>query len=124
MNLVLGLIALVVVLFTGMPGEFLARSAIQAWLWVNLGWAVFNLMPIWPLDGGHVTRYALATPGRPKREALRLSLTISMVAAGVLIAAGLYYRQLFVAILLGLILFSNYQEYQRLKGPPPSFYGY
>lgn len=123
-NVVLGSIALVIVLITGLPDEFLARSAVQAWLFVNLGWAAFNLMPIWPLDGGHVTRYALATPGRPQRETLRLSLTISMVAAGLLIAAGLYYRQLFVAILLGFILFSNYQEYQRLKGPPPSFYGY
>ena len=27
-------------------------------------------------------------------------------------------------VLVGLMLFQNYQEYQRLKGPPPSIYGY
>jgi len=123
-NLVLGGISWLIVHFTGMPTEFLAHTVIQTWLWVNLGWAVFNLLPIWPMDGGHVMRYALVSPGRSQRETLRVSLTISVVAAGIVAALGLVAGQIFITVLLGLILFTNYQEYQRLKGPPTSYYGY
>jgi Zn-dependent protease len=35
------------------PSELLT-VAYQDLLWVNIGWGVFNLFPILPLDGGHV----------------------------------------------------------------------
>jgi stage IV sporulation protein FB len=122
-NLVLGGVTGAFVLALGMPTELLSRSALYALLFANLGWAIFNLMPIWPLDGGHVLRYALL--GRkPRDETVRLSLTVSMVTAGLLAIGGLLYGWFFVTILLGLIIFMNYRELQAVKGPPGSFYGY
>jgi Zn-dependent protease len=118
-----GGIVLPCVLIFGYPGEFLAHSAVRALLFINIGWGLFNLLPIWPLDGGHVVRAALA--GRQSRDqATRLSLQVSMIAAGLVIAAALMYSAMFVAVLCGFILYSNYNEWKRLQGPPASFYGY
>lgn len=33
---------------------------LDTFVWVNLGWAIFNLMPVTPLDGGQVLRSALS----------------------------------------------------------------
>jgi stage IV sporulation protein FB len=122
-NLVIGGVVGALVLALGFPGELIARSAVWALLFTNLGWAVFNLLPIWPLDGGHVLRYALA--GRkPRGETVRLSLTVSMVTAGLLAVGGLLYGWIFLTVMLGLIVFMNYRELQATKGPPTSFYGY
>ena len=40
-------------LLTAVPSELLA-TAYRDLLWINIGWGVFNLFPILPLDGGHV----------------------------------------------------------------------
>jgi stage IV sporulation protein FB len=51
-------------------------------IWVNLGWGIINLFPVFPLDGGQVSR-ELCEAARPGRG-LRLSLQISLgVAAAV-----------------------------------------
>ncbi|KAG1648276.1 (R)-citramalate synthase [Nymphon striatum] len=39
------------------------RFFVQAMIWVNLGWGMLNLLPVLPLDGGHVMREVL--PGAP-----------------------------------------------------------
>lgn len=122
-NLVIGGLVAAIVLPLGLPGELIAHSALWALLVTNLGWAVFNLLPIWPLDGGHVLRYAVAGH-RSRTETVQLSLTVSMVTAGLVAIAGLINGWIFLAVLLGLIIFMNYRELQRLKGPPESFYGY
>jgi Zn-dependent protease len=51
-------------------------------LFVNLYWPVLNLLPIWPLDGGQISR-ELFTWGSP-RNGVRLSLQLSMGVAGLL----------------------------------------
>jgi hypothetical protein len=33
---------------------YLAQVAVQDVLWVNVGWSLFNLLPVLPLDGGHL----------------------------------------------------------------------
>ncbi|MCA9561927.1 MAG: M50 family metallopeptidase [Myxococcales bacterium] len=105
----------------------LVVALVQAWLVVNIGWSVFNLMPVYPMDGGHVIRTALATPRRSQRDAVRISLIVSMTTAGVLAALGLYIQLVFVVFLMAFMGYANYQEYRRLTGPPQSgsgFYGY
>lgn len=123
-GLAAGLLALAFVLPFGMPSEPAFYYFVQAVLWINIGWSVFNLMPIWPLDGGHVLRYSLMGRGRSQRQTTEQSLQISMVTAGLLAVFGLLKGQMFIAVLLGFILYNNYQELQRLKGPPTSARGY
>ncbi len=51
-------------------------------LWINWGWPILNLLPIWPLDGGQVTREVCQAIMRDRGTAF--SLGISMVVSGVL----------------------------------------
>jgi Zn-dependent protease len=57
------------------------------WLagWVNLGWAAVNLLPFYPLDGGHVVRYLLAVAVGP-RDAAAITLVSASLAAAVMMA--------------------------------------
>ncbi|MBN1944912.1 MAG: site-2 protease family protein [Bradymonadales bacterium] len=123
-GLLLGCITLVFYLLFGLPDEFLLRVLVVGLLWINLGWSLVNLLPVWPLDGGQVLRTALDNRRRSQVEAAVSSLKVSMATAGVVVVAALAFRYLFVAVLFGLILWSNYNEYKQINNPPESFYGY
>ena len=51
-------------------------------LWVNLGWGILNLLPILPLDGGHIAASVatifLGTKGRIGARVLSVVLTIAI----------------------------------------------
>lgn len=49
-------------------------------LQINLWWALFNLLPIYPLDGGRISREVLK--GARPRDGTLISLVISAVLAG------------------------------------------
>jgi Zn-dependent protease len=54
--------------------------------WINLAWGLVNLLPIWPLDGGQISRdlfdWLLPSNG------ISVALGISLVAAGLLAVNG------------------------------------
>jgi len=93
---------------------------------MNLFWNLFNLLPIWPLDGGKVCRELLYMAGA--RQPDPITHIISMVVAGVvlLISIAAWSRQLpreiddwipfqpgvFTMIFFGLFIVQNYQMYQ------------
>lgn len=54
---------------------------------VNLCWGVLNLLPVFPLDGGQVSRELCESASR--RNGLRIALQISIVVAGLLAIYGL-----------------------------------
>jgi membrane-associated protease RseP (regulator of RpoE activity) len=76
-------------------------------VWINGLWGLINLLPIYPLDGGHVSR-ELCMLGQP-RQGLVLSLQISMVAAGAMVLVGLSWRSLFVAIFFAYLAYTSYR---------------
>jgi Zn-dependent protease len=48
--------------------------------WINLIWGCVNLLPVWPLDGGHVSRDVI-TWFAPRRG-VQISLALSILVAG------------------------------------------
>ena len=58
------------------------RHVLQDVLWVNLGWGVLNLLPVLPLDGGHIVAslatIVLGPRGRLAARALSVVLTIAI----------------------------------------------
>lgn len=80
-------------------------------LWVNLFWGIVNLMPVYPLDGGSVTRHLLlkADPW----GGVRTSLWISVIAGGIVALFGfLVMRSTFIGLLFGLLAFQSFQSLQ------------
>ena len=79
------------------------RSAVGMWTFVNLGWGVFNLMPIGILDGGQALAHLLKLGfGRPGQLfALASSIAFSAFVAVVAAARGYAFVAL-MAVLFGL----------------------
>lgn len=58
-------------------------------VWVNLGWGIFNLFPMLPLDGGNIMAsvFELVFPGRGIRAARVVSIVVA-TGVGVIAAVG------------------------------------
>jgi Zn-dependent protease len=76
-------------------------------LWVNLGWGILNLLPILPLDGGHIlASVAGLVAGRNGRFAARIfSIVLTVVIGLWALLAG----QWWIAILGVVLTFANIQ---------------
>lgn len=57
------------------------RAAIHFLMWINLWWPIINLLPIWPLDGGQVSRELFTWASR--NNGVRFSLSLSLVTAAI-----------------------------------------
>lgn len=84
-------------------------------LWVNVFWGFINLLPVYPLDGGQVTRNILIQ--YDPRDGVRKSLWVSIVTGGIVaLAAFLLLRSIYMAFLFGLLAFQSYQSLQSHYG--------
>jgi membrane-associated protease RseP (regulator of RpoE activity) len=78
-------------------------------------WGLVNLLPIYPLDGGHIARevFAMADP----RRGLRGSLILSFVAATVMAAVGaVLWRSILTAVFFGYLAYGSYTMLQSMSG--------
>ena len=111
----------------GVPLWFLYQMLI----FVNLYWGILNLLPVYPLDGGQVSRevcvHVWGTRGR--RTSLKLSIAVAGLIAVYSLLCMLEARSgggftaslpgwfprgsLWTAILFALLAFQSYQELQR-----------
>lgn len=77
---------------------------------INVGWALLNLVPVLPLDGGQATRAVLEMAGL--RDSQGAALKIS-VLFGALTAAGMFQlREQGVGLMFVLLTVSSLQELQ------------
>lgn len=92
----------------------IANMLLYQALWINIFWGLINLLPIYPLDGGRVSR-ELLTLQHP-RQGIVTSLQLSMVAAGAMALVGLMVWQSFItAFMFGYLAYSNYQTLQAYR---------
>lgn len=77
---------------------------------VSIFWALVNLVPVYPLDGGQIARQIMILMGQP--NAIHNSLILS-IGAGVLVALfALQIQQTYMALLFGMLAYSSYQQLQ------------
>ena len=96
---------------TGGPAQWTLYAAILDLQWVNILWGLINLIPVLPLDGGHILEDALG----PKRA--RLTATISVSAGALVTLASLALGQYWIAFVFGLCTFQSYQRYRATETP-------
>lgn len=95
------------------PGPSLANnlyaySFIHYLMFINIWWGVVNLLPIWPLDGGHVSRELFQMFDR--QEAIRNSLVLSLVCAAGMVLWGFQSGDPFIAMMFVFMAIGNYQD--------------
>lgn len=107
----LGFIPIPLVLF---QNDILNQIFIS-FLWVNIFWGFVNLIPVYPLDGGHVARHILIQ--RDPLAGLRTSLWISVISGGLAAIIGLLFLDsVYMGVLFGFLAFQSFQALQGTSG--------
>jgi Zn-dependent protease len=95
-------------------GLMVLKMTLSAAVLLNVFWGLFNLLPIYPMDGGQALRSALGLKMR-QSQAVRRSLQVSMgTAVAVGLVALLLTGDIFITILLGVMFYLNWEEWRRL----------
>ena len=93
-------------------------------IFINLMWGLVNLLPVWPLDGGQISRETLEgiTPARGLYLSLGISLTVaSLLSLHCFLVIGgsrllpLDFGSFYTAILFGVLALQSYQMLQRIQ---------
>ncbi|TWT31947.1 site-2 protease family protein [Blastopirellula retiformator] len=100
------------ILFGG--GEVLgdATSGVRSLVWIilfiNIWWGVFNLLPVYPLDGGQIARelFLWLTPYNGLRYSLFASIGFAILAAMFCMSL----HQTFLVIMFAIMAMGNYQQ--------------
>jgi stage IV sporulation protein FB len=94
---------------------------------INLIWPLFNLLPVWPLDGGKISREFCEWLS--PREGTRVSLGVSIAAAGFMAINSLLAMNkqphvpyiptggLYMVLLFGMLAFESYQLLHLYRKP-------
>lgn len=91
----------------GIPIEGTATVVLDDLLWINLGYGLLNLVPILPLDGGHVLREIVdgitGVKGHPATN------VVSFVIAAIVVVASFAFGQPVLAFLVGWVAIRQVQ---------------
>jgi Zn-dependent protease len=81
---------------------------------VNIYWGLMNLLPVYPLDGGKISRDLLVAANT--REGVTQSLWVSIVVAGMVAVYGASRDDWWLAILFGMLAYQSFQMLQMQRG--------
>ena len=95
------------------PDTFLGALA-----WTNLGLAVFNMFPAFPMDGGRVLRAALSSRIGHLR-ATQIATTLGQVGAVLFFALGLYTGRFMLMLMAGFLYLAARGESRVMPHPGP-----
>jgi Zn-dependent protease len=76
---------------------------------VSVIWGIFNLFPIYPMDGGHIAREILCFIS--PYNGVRFSLLLSIFVSAILLVLSLRVQQIYLAMMMGYFIYQNYQEF-------------
>jgi stage IV sporulation protein FB len=92
----------------------LANDMLLNLLFINTLWGLVNLLPIYPLDGGQISR-ELCQIGSPRGGIIQ-SLRISVVAAAAMAVFGLiWWQSLYTALMFGYLAYASYRTLEAYR---------
>jgi Zn-dependent protease len=85
---------------------------------IGIFWGLINLLPVYPLDGGHIAQEVLSSvnPQDGMRQSLMLSVWVAVLMAGV---AVFRWHDFYLAIFFGYLAYSGYSALQAYLGRGP-----
>ena len=81
--------------------------------WINLVWGLFNLLPVFPLDGGQICSELLNA--RSSHSGRARAHQIGMIAAGLVALLFFNWQMLIGGLMFGGLAYQNYQIYKQLS---------
>ncbi|WP_164018290.1 M50 family metallopeptidase [Pyxidicoccus trucidator] len=90
----------------------LVGEAVRQLLWVNVGWGLFNLLPLQPLDGGHLLASAVRARSGYRYE--RVLHGIGIVTALGVLALAVLWNQPWMGLLALLFGVMNFEQLRQL----------
>lgn len=102
-GLILAAVGLILVLLP-LPGTL--HDAAKLVLWLNLGWSLFNLIPIFPMDGGQALGQFLQLFVAPS-VAWPITWSVGLAGAVALGIAALVAGQIFILFFAGMFAWRN-----------------
>lgn len=88
----------------------LLNYILKSIIFINLFWTVLNLLPIQPLDGGHLLNITLE--GLFGLKGLKVGLFISIILAALMTLIGFITHQIFIGIIFFMFMFENYRLFK------------
>ncbi len=99
----------------GAPIESLAVIAFASpFIYISIFWALLNLAPLYPLDGGQIARNLFLLFGG--QRAIQHSLMLSVGSGGLLAFYFMSIGQPFIAMMFGFLAYSSFQALQSYGG--------
>jgi stage IV sporulation protein FB len=80
----------------------------------SIWWALINLLPVYPLDGGQIARDVLLLVNY--QTGIRQSLILSVVTGGAMAIWAFTQQQAFLGMMFAILAFSSYQTLQYYSG--------
>jgi Zn-dependent protease len=97
-------------------GSSAVDAVVRDLLFVNIGWGLFNLLPIIPMDGGRATTAVLEALMGNRGELV--GRAFSLVASGGLSIGALLVGQIYIALLAAIFAIVNLQELAAFRTRP------
>ena len=104
-GLLVGAAVYVVTTYFAPPTTPMAEHLVMSALFINIGWSIFNLLPILPLDGGQIMSHGVAKLARDRLP--RVPHYVSIVFAVLVGVGALYIRWVWVVMLAALYVHQN-----------------
>lgn len=110
-QLLLGLGLIIVQALVPLPAGSLLGYLLYDLIVVSIVWALFNCLPVYPMDGGQM----LASILGPRRQKW-VFLTGAVCALAIGLAGYLFLRSWLIPIFMALFAFKNWQDFQNSGG--------
>lgn len=103
-------------LFVGAPNYsdfYYTNIALNYLMFLNIYWGLVNLLPVFPLDGGHISLAIFAD--RDRVNGRRNAALLSAFAGALLAVTALSYGETYIFFLFGFLAVGSIQEFDKLR---------
>jgi stage IV sporulation protein FB len=98
----------------GFESEYL-NLAISNLLYVNIWWGIINLLPVYPLDGGRVSRQLFLI--RNSRMGILRSLQLSAITASLVAVYALWLKDYYLCFMFAYLAYGSFQSARAEQEP-------
>ena len=113
-NIILATIGLLMIIILPQDILILSSNFITSFITVNIILAVFNILPIFPMDGGRIVKDLLVLKMRNRRKAKIIAASISLIFSILLLTYSIYTFSLILIIFSGYFCYLAYKDLKDL----------